>query len=155
MANGRAASSGASARAKTSSGSDGSRRQAHSMIKRPLRRPDLLLGQPDLRELRGAQVRFIRAEEFVELRRLDRRAREHRVRLAAMVDLVLEEMREEPWRRLLLDAGTTRHGDRLGEVGIGQRGADGDKPAIDVMLRGGERSAVVERLLGLEEAAGL
>ena len=56
---------------------------------------DAILRQPDFRELAGAKMRFVGAEEFVELRRCDRRAREHRMRLPAMVDLMLEQMREE------------------------------------------------------------
>ena len=55
----------------------------------------------------------------------------------------------------LLDARAPRHGDRPREIGVGQRGAGGDEPAIDGVLRVGQRRAGVERLLGLEEAAGI
>src|SRR4029453_11838728 len=116
MANGRAASAGESDRAKTSSGSEGSSRQAHSMCTTQTRNlqsaigsgalPDPRFGQPDFRELRCAQIGFVRAEEFVELWWRDLRSGKHRVRLSAMVDLVLEEMREEPGCALLHDAGT-------------------------------------------------
>ena len=84
----------------------------------------------------------------------DRRAGEHRVRLSAMVDLVLEEMREQPGRALLHDAGAPRHGDRPGEIGVGQRRAQGNEPAIDRVLGDGQRRAGVERLFGLVKAAG-
>ena len=118
------------------------------------------LGQSDFRELRRAQVGFVRAEEFVELRRLDRRAGEHRVRLAAMVDLVLEEMREEPRRAFLHDARAPRHGDRPGEIGVGQRRAQGDEPAIDRVLRDGRaprrcRTALRARKSGRTEVRRL
>src|SRR4029453_4753134 len=53
--------------------------------------PDPRFGQPDFRELRCAQIGFVRAEEFVELGGRDLRSGKHRVRLSGVVDLVLEE----------------------------------------------------------------
>ena len=74
---------------------------------------------PELGQLRGAQVRLVGAEELVELRRRDRRAREHRVDLAAVVDLVLEQVREQADERLVLHAGPALYGTLI-EVGIGE-----------------------------------
>ena len=71
-------------------------------------------------------------------RRCDFRSGEHRVRLSAMVDLVLEEMREQPGRALLHDAGAPRYGDRPGEIGVGQRRAQSNEPAIDRVLGYGQ-----------------
>ena len=56
--------------------------------------PDLRLVEPERRQLTGPQRRIAREQELVELRRRDAGAREHGVRLAAVVDLVHEEMRQ-------------------------------------------------------------
>ena len=116
--------------------------------------PRSLFRQPDLRELRRAQVRLVGAEELVELRRLDRRAGEHRVRLPAVVDLVLEEMREQARRasRARCPCGAWT-GDGHVELRVGERRAGGDQPVVDGALRGCELGARRERLLRIEEAS--
>ena len=85
-ANGFAASAGERPRAKTSSGQRGQEeagpehggawRSASGVDSSSGRlAPDGRLRKPELGELGRAQVRLVRAEEFVELRRLDRRCR--------------------------------------------------------------------------------
>ena len=54
--------------------------------------PNTRLGPAELGEFGRAQRRLCDREELVELWRCHRRAAEHCVRLAAMVDLVLEQM---------------------------------------------------------------
>ena len=51
--------------------------------------------QAEREQLVSAQMLFAGQEELVELRRLHRRAGKHGVRLAAMMDLVLEEMLQD------------------------------------------------------------
>jgi len=82
-------------------------------------------------------------------------AGEHRMRLPAMMDLVLEQMREEPGERLVQHAFAARHRHREIERFIGETRAKIDQPAVDVALGRGERGTVVERLLGIEVAAGV
>jgi hypothetical protein len=84
------------------------------------RAPDRLFRRAELGELACAQRGFVGAEELVELRRRDARAGEHRVRLAAMVDLVLEQMREEPRDGLRLHAHAAHDGDGLLELVVGE-----------------------------------
>ncbi len=88
----------------------------------------LRLPQAELGELRGAQRQLLGHEELVELRRRDAGAREHRVDLAAVVDLVLEQVHEHVARALDLNviAALEAH---LGG-GIGQRVDERDEPEI-------------------------
>ena len=51
--------------------------------------------QPQPRNLFAPQLEIVVEEELVELRRLHRGSRQHRMHLAAMVDLVNEQMRQE------------------------------------------------------------
>ncbi len=60
-----------------------------------VRLPDGLLRPAECDEFLRAQVRLADAEEFIELRRLDGRCRQHRVGLPAVVDLMLEEMHQK------------------------------------------------------------
>lgn len=62
---------------------------------------DPLFGEAQLGKIGRAQVRLVRAEELVELRRDLGRAGEHGVRLTTMVDPVLEDVREQAVHRLL------------------------------------------------------
>src|SRR5678816_1387723 len=81
--------------------------------------PDRRLRKPDLRELCRAQMSFVCAEEFIELRRLDFGSGEHRVRLPAMMNLMLEEMGGGARRALAHDARTPHHRHLSLEHGIG------------------------------------
>ena len=109
--------------------------------------------QPELGKLRRAQVRLVRAEELVELRRLDRGAGEHRVRLPAMMDLVLEQMREEARRafRSRCRRGAARGTGSTSRASV-KRGAGVDQAAVDCALRGCELGARREGLLRIEKA---
>src|SRR6476660_6872248 len=51
--------------------------------------------QAERAQLIAPQVFFASEEELVELRRLDARARQHRMRLAAMMDVVLEQVLQD------------------------------------------------------------
>ena len=77
------------------------------------------------------------------------------MRLAAMMDLMLEQMREQARRRFGLDAraGHDRH--RRVEIVLAQHGARRDQPPIGILLRGFERNARRKRLFGLEKAVRL
>src|SRR5688572_2144974 len=54
--------------------------------------PDPPFVDAELGEVAGAERRFLRREELVELRRRNASTRQHCMRLAAVVDLVLEEV---------------------------------------------------------------
>jgi len=73
------------------------------------------------------------------------------VRLAAVVDLVLEEVREQARRGFLLDSRAARHQDGPVEIGVGESGAERDEPLVDGVLLGRERGGGVEGLARLEE----
>src|ERR1700733_3064442 len=85
-----------------------------------LRTPDQRFGVAELGELRRAKMRFIGAEKFVERRWRDRRAREHRVNLAAMMDLMFEQMREQARDGLVIDTPAPLHRDLRIELAIGE-----------------------------------
>ena len=67
--------------------------------------PDVGFIEPQRLQVGGAQRRVGREQELVELRRRDRRAGEHRMGLAAMMDLVHEEMRQDAVGAVLDHAG--------------------------------------------------
>jgi hypothetical protein len=85
-------------------------------------------------------VSFEVEEEFVELGRLHAGAGEHRVGLAAVVDLVLEEMGEQRVDALGDRAVRAAVG-RDGAVGIagGERVAEGDQAGVGGRLRRTQR----------------
>jgi hypothetical protein len=58
------------------------------------------LRQPHRPEIPGAQLGILRQKKLVELRRRHRRAGEHGVHLAAVVDVVLEQMHWADYRLL-------------------------------------------------------
>ena len=68
----------------------GSKRAAQVLLP-----PDCRLGPAEFVELGGAQRRLGDREELVELRRRCSGAAEHRVRLAAMMDLMLEQVQQK------------------------------------------------------------
>src|SRR4030095_7968910 len=117
--------------------------------------PDRRFRKTDLGELGGAQMRFVRAEEFVELRRRDRGSGEHRMHLAAMMDLVLEQVREQPRRILGQDAGAALHGNRHDELRFAKRRASIDQPAIRLPLRLLQLRTELEGFLRREESRRL
>src|SRR5262249_30429235 len=59
------------------------------------RSPHCLLGPAELLEFGGPERRLRDRKELVELRRRDGGCRQHRVRLATMMDLMLEEMHQQ------------------------------------------------------------
>ena len=74
---------------------------------------------------------LVGAEELVQLRRLDVRAGQHGVRLSAVVDLVLEQMREEARGRLVHDALAALDGDGQLELRFGERCTRVDQPTVE------------------------
>src|SRR5439155_1267041 len=73
--------------------------------------PDRLLGPAELCKFGVAQRRLAEAEEFVELRRRHAGAAQHRMDLATMMDVVLEQVQQQPVGALLLDAGVAMDAD--------------------------------------------
>jgi len=63
-------------------------------------------------------VRLVRAEELVELRRRDAGAREHGVDLPAVMDLMLEQVRQKTREGLVLHAGATHHSGGAIEISV-------------------------------------
>ncbi len=75
--------------------------------------------------------------------------------LAAVVDVVLEEVREHAVERLALDAGPARDRDLGTEARVVEAHAQVDQPAVGGALLDGELAATLERLLGPEMALGI
>ena len=111
------------------------------------------LGPSKLGELGGAQWRLGDREELVELRRWYGSAAEHRVRLAAMMDLVLEQVQQKAVGPLRLHARAAVHMDDPIWPGFVQRLAPGDQSAIDRRL-GGPQVRAVGQGIGSAHAAG-
>src|SRR5687768_14020370 len=84
---------------------------------------------------------------FVELRRLDCRAGEHGVRLAAMVDLMQEKVRQQIADGFVERTGTAAVSrDAPGRIGGTEAVAEGDEASVAIGLRGGELFHISERL---------
>ncbi len=81
-------------------------------------------------ELRRPQVRFPFRKELVQLRRLHRRPRQHGMGLPAMVDLVLEEMHQQPVAPLHLHPHVAVHPHLAVERLVRQRVADSDQAPV-------------------------
>jgi hypothetical protein len=73
--------------------------------------PNLIFRPSKLLELIRAQRGFGDREELVELRRWNPRGGEHRVRLATVMDLVLEEVQQQTVGALGLHVGLAMHAD--------------------------------------------
>src|SRR2546430_445903 len=114
--------------------------------------PDRRLAEPELREVPLAQVRFPGAVELVELRRLYARSGKHRMRLAAVMDLVLKEVREETAQAIGSRAVAARNLHHGVQAVLAERFAQRDQAQVGRALLGGDLAAGVERLLGIEEA---
>src|SRR5688572_29341970 len=97
--------------------------------------PDFILAPTELGKLRGAQRRFFRGKELVELRRLDSSRAQHRMRLAAMMNLVLEQMQQQPVHPLMLNATAAVDVDDAIEIFSAEALDEGDQPAIHLALR--------------------
>src|SRR5579872_808512 len=98
--------------------------------------PDRRLGPAQFRELGGAQRRFANREKFVELRRLDTGAAQHGVSLAAVMNVVLEQMHQQAVAALLLHPRAAMDAnDLLREVVLAQPVAEGDQAVVDRALR--------------------
>ena len=103
----------------------------------------------ELRHLRHARigVRGAIENELVELRRLDRRAGEHRVDLPAMMHLMQEEMRQDIVGTGDLNAARAMDAGLAHETLRRQCPAEREQPLIDGSLCVGQRPDGVERLL--------
>src|SRR3954471_7426459 len=73
--------------------------------------PDRFLRPPQLRKLRRPQRRFSYREKLVELWWLDGGSTQHAMGLAAVVDVVLEQMQQQAIHPFALDGGVAMHGD--------------------------------------------
>src|SRR5437899_5038479 len=120
--------------------------------------PDLLLAPAQLRKLCRPQRRLPRREKLVELGRARRRPAEHRVGLAAMMHLMLEQMQEQAVHPLALDGGAAMHGDDALQSGAVERFDDGEQTPVYRGLGFPQRGNRCTRLLirpggGSERAA--
>lgn len=97
-----------------------------------------------------------RAEEIVERGRCHPRAHEHGVRLPAVVDLVLEQVCEQPAEGVGLRPGPAQDADRCVQIERPRMGlaAECDQARVDVPLSLAERRTGGEGRLRLEERAG-
>src|ERR1700751_1810575 len=104
--------------------------------------PDRLLAPAEIVELSGPERRLAGGKELVELRRRDARCREHGMGLAAMVDIMLEEMHQEAIAPLRLHAGVAIDPHGAGKTIRRQCLANRNQAPIDRSLSGpqlGER----------------
>ena len=97
----------------------------------------------------GIGVRWAIENEFVELRRLDRSASQHRVDLSAMMHLVEEEMRQHIVGASDLNAPGAMDAGFADEPLRRQRTAEREQPLVDCRLCVGQRPDTVERLRGI------
>jgi carboxymethylenebutenolidase len=113
---------------------------------------DLRLTEYQLREVRRPQVRLVGAIELVQLRRLHIRAGEHRVHLAAVVDVVLQEVGEDARHGVADHALASRQQHRHLEALVGERFAQRDEASIGGVLLARDICTGLEWLLRLEMA---
>src|ERR1700744_1354124 len=92
--------------------------------------PDLRFGQAHFGEVAGTQGGVDIAEEFVELGRLDRGASKHRMRLSAMMDLVLEQVAEQARARFALRVAWPQDGEGAIQRVVAEVWAVIDQPSI-------------------------
>src|SRR5688572_14885791 len=97
--------------------------------------PDFVLRPPQFRELRCAQRSFTCGEELVELRGRDVGAAQHRVRLTAMMNLMLKEMQQQPVHSLALDTIFAVDLNEAIEIGVAESIDDSDQSPVHVSLR--------------------
>ena len=83
---------------------------------------------------------FPLAEELVQLRRLDRGPAQHCVRLAAVVDLVFEEMQQQPDGALALDSLAPVYLHNVVQRRLGQLVAGRYQPPVHISLSHGKLS---------------
>ena len=100
-----------------------------------------------LRKFRGPQRRFAGGEKLVELRRAHRRAAEHGVGLATVVNVVLEQMQQQTVHPFALDGGAAMHGDDALQSGAVERFHDGEQAPIHRGLCFLQRGNGLARLL--------
>jgi len=117
--------------------------------------PDAGFGKAQNAEIFHTARRIVGAIELVELRWWHGRAGQHRVGLPAVVDLVLEQVRQQAVHRLGVDAGSARHIDDAFEQALVERDrlAQRDQFAVERTLRLRQFGAALVRLFGVEEAA--
>jgi hypothetical protein len=96
-------------------------------------------------------VRFVGTKKFVELRGSDARPGEHGVSLAAMVDLMLKEVRQKARRRFVANARAAKYPYRRIELAGVEPAANVEQTAVDRALRLAERFTRGEGLFGLEK----
>ncbi|HEY3841454.1 MAG TPA: hypothetical protein VGL72_33015, partial [Bryobacteraceae bacterium] len=87
-------------------------------------------------EFISAQRSFRDREKLVQLWRRHRSTAEHRVSLATVMDLVLEQVQKKAIRTLRLHAGASVNLNNPIDSGLVQRLAPGDQPAVKRCLRG-------------------
>src|SRR5665213_71143 len=97
--------------------------------------PHRLFRPAELSEFGGPERRLAGRKEFVELRRLDGRAGQHRMRLPAMVDIVLEQMHQQPVATLGLDPVLAMDLDDAVQPLGRERVAEADQAPVDRGLR--------------------
>src|SRR5438552_13837251 len=95
-------------------------------------RPRSFPPNTELSQFDRPQMRLVRTEELVQLRRLYRCAGKHCMRLSTMMDLMLEQMREQSRDRFCLNSRTTHYRHRPIEILLGKHCARGDQPSIGV-----------------------
>src|SRR5258705_5518641 len=82
--------------------------------------PDRILRPTQLRKLRGAERRLSCGKKLVELRRTDFCGTQHRVRLASMMNLVLQQVKQQPIDPLALNVIAAADVDDTDESGGAQ-----------------------------------
>ncbi len=73
--------------------------------------------------------------------------------LAAVVDLMLEQVGQQAGRGLVLHARAAQDGDLAIQQVVAQLATEGDQAVVDGPLRAGQCGAVAEGLLGVEVGA--
>src|ERR1700742_1067802 len=109
--------------------------QTHRWSALSLFSPHRLLRPSEIGELGGPERRLADREEFVELRRGDGRARQHRVRLSAMVDVMLEQMHQKAIAAFVLDVALAMDVHDAVQPFGRERVAERDQAAVDRGLR--------------------
>jgi hypothetical protein len=96
--------------------------------------PGLSFRPTEFGKFGGAQSCLVRQEEFVELRRAHRRAAQHGVSLATMMDLMLKEMEQHVIHPFALNArSAVQFNDALKAVSR-ERLHDRNQPAVNLLL---------------------
>src|SRR5882672_11497294 len=98
---------------------------------------------------------FVAAEKLIQLRWCYRRAGKHCVHLSTVMDLMLEQMREDAAHLVRVDTGRARHLHRSVELAIVEFQTQCNQARITFVLLARECRAGIKRLFRLEELARL